>query len=380
MLSGLRDEPPRIGLPRTGLIRCGVIIMSDKIELLKKEREDLTKKLADPGVFSDVKKSQELSKRFAEVEKILVKCEELEKIETETKETEHILKTETDLDLINLAEDDLKKLAAKKEHLKSEIDGLMSGRKPVSEKDVIMEIRAGTGGNEAAMFAADLFRMYKRYAEKNGWYVDVLDSSETELGGCKEIIFEINGPGVFSKLIHESGVHRVQRIPVTEKSGRIHTSTATVAVLPKAEDVEIKIEAKDLKIDTYRSSGPGGQNVNKVETAIRITHLPTGTVVACQSDRSQAKNKEKAMRTLKSKILEMQKAAEAAKITGERRAQIGGAERAEKIRTYNFPQDRLTDHRIKKSWHNLPGILEGDLDQIIEETSKSPELSGSQTL
>ncbi|OGD38190.1 peptide chain release factor 1 [Candidatus Azambacteria bacterium RIFCSPLOWO2_02_FULL_46_11] len=354
--------------------------MSDKIELLKKEREDLTKKLADPGVFSDVKKSQELSKRFAEVEKILIKREELEKIENETKETEQILKTETDLDLINLAEDDLKKLAAKKEHLKSEIDGLMSGQKPVSEKDVIMEIRAGTGGNEAAMFAADLFRMYKRYAEKNGWYVDVLDSSETELGGCKEIIFEINGPGVFSKLIHESGVHRVQRIPVTEKSGRIHTSTATVAVLPKAEDVEIKIEAKDLKIDTYRSSGPGGQNVNKVETAIRITHLPTGTVVACQTDRSQAKNKEKAMRTLKSKILEMQRAAEAAKITGERRAQIGGAERAEKIRTYNFPQDRLTDHRIKKSWHNLPGILEGDLGQIIEEMSKSPELSGSQTL
>ena len=181
-------------------------------------------------------------------------------------------------------------------------------------------------------------------------------------------------------MIHESGVHRVQRIPVTEKSGRIHTSTATVAVLPKAEDVEIKIEAKDLKIDTYRSSGPGGQNVNKVETAIRITHLPTGTVVACQTDRSQAKNKEKAMRTLKSKILEMQRAAEAAKITGERRAQIGGAERAEKIRTYNFPQDRLTDHRIKKSWHNLPGILEGDLSQIIEEMSKSPELSGSQTL
>lgn len=354
--------------------------MSDKIEVLKKERDDLTKKLADPEIFSDVKKSQELSKRFSEVEKILTKHEELEKIEAEIKETEQILKEETDPELINLAEDDLKKLTGKKELLKNEIEGLMSGQKSGAEKDIIMEIRAGTGGDEAAMFAGDLFRMYKRYAEKSGWQVNVLDSSETELGGCKEIIFEVNGPGVFSKMRHESGVHRVQRIPATEKSGRIHTSTATVAVLPKAEDVEVKVEAKDLKIDTYRSSGPGGQNVNKVETAIRITHLPTGLVVACQSDRSQAKNREKAMRTLKSKLLEMQREAEAAKITGERRAQIGGAERAEKIRTYNFPQDRLTDHRIKKSWHNLPAILEGDLDQIIEETSKSPELSGSQTL
>lgn len=354
--------------------------MSDKIEVLKKERDDLTKKLADPEIFSDVKKSQELSKRFSEVEKILTKHEELEKIEAEIKETEQILKEETDPELINLAEDDLKKLTGKKELLKNEIEGLMSGQKPGAEKDIIMEIRAGTGGDEAAMFAGDLFRMYKRYAEKSGWQVNVLDSSETELDGCKEIIFEVNGPGVFSKMRHESGVHRVQRIPATEKSGRIHTSTATVAVLPKAEDVEIKVEAKDLKIDTYRSSGPGGQNVNKVETAIRITHLPTGLVVACQSDRSQAKNREKAMRTLKSKLLEMQREAEAAKITGERRAQIGGAERAEKIRTYNFPQDRLTDHRIKKSWHNLPGILEGDLDQIIEETSKSPELTGSQAL
>src|SRR3989344_6629050 len=247
-------------------------------------------------------------------------------------------------------------------------------------QEIIIEIRAGTGGEEASLFAKNLFQMYTKFAERKQWRWELIDESLSPLGGIKSIAFTVHGKGAFTSLEQESGVHRVQRIPVTEKSGRIHTSTASVAILKQPKESEVNVRPQDIEISFFRSSGPGGQNVNKVETAIRITHLPTGTVVACQTDRSQAKNKEKAMRTLKSKILEMQKAAEAAKITGERRAQIGGAERAEKIRTYNFPQDRLTDHRIKKSWHNLPGILEGDLGQIIEEMSKSPELSGSQTL
>lgn len=353
------------------------------IEQLKKEYEEIGKKLADSEIFSDVKKTHELSKRYADLEKILKKHEELKQTEQQIQENEVMLNQENDQELLQLARDELNLLNKKRETAAKEIDYLLSGQRLRQEKDIIMEIRAGTGGDEAAMFAADLFRMYKRYAEKNKWQVNVLDSSTTELGGYKEIIFEINGPDVFSYLKHESGVHRVQRIPATEKGGRIHTSTATIAVLPQAEDVEVTLEPKDLKIDTYRSSGPGGQNVNKVETAVRITHLPTGTVVACQIDRSQAKNKERAMRMLKTKILDAKRQAEIAKRTGARRAQIGGAERAEKIRTYNFPQDRLTDHRVKKSWHNLEGILSGDLEGITEELKKSETSAisaGSDTL
>lgn len=350
------------------------------IEQLKNEYDEIAKKLANNETFLDIKKTQELSKRYSDLEKILSRNNELEKIEAEIFDTEKILREENDQDFIDLAKEDLKKLVAKKETLTKEINTLITGKKEDDDKDIIMEIRAGTGGDEASIFAADLFGMYKRFAEKNNWQINVLDSSVTEMDGYKEIVFEIKGKDVFAKMRNESGVHRVQRIPETEKNGRIQTSTATVAVLPQAEDIEIKIESKDLKIDTFRSSGPGGQNVNKVETAVRITHLPTGVVVACQIDRSQAKNKERALNMLKTKLLDMQTQSEVSKITGERRSQIGGAERSEKIRTYNFPQDRLTDHRIKKTWHNLEGILGGELDDITQTLQEELKLLNSQTL
>lgn len=229
-----------------------------------------------------------------------------------------------------------------------------------------MEIRAGTGGEEAAIFAADLFRMYSKYAQSRGWNFAILDSNRTTLGGFKEVVFEINGAGVFEELQNESGVHRVQRIPKTEKSGRVHTSTATVAVLPKIEPLEIKINPQDLKIDVARSSGPGGQNVNKLETAVRITHLPTGLVVFCQNERSQFQNREKAMEILRAKLFDLKQNEQLSQITQERRAQIGNGERSEKIRTYNWPQNRITDHRLNKSWHNLESIVDGKLDTIVK--------------
>lgn len=236
----------------------------------------------------------------------------------------------------------------------------------MEKNNIIMEIRAGTGGEEAALFCADLFQMYSKYAQKQNWQTTILDSNRTSLGGFKEIVLEINGTGAFEKLKNESGVHRIQRIPKTEKNGRIHTSTATVAVLPQVPEVDIKINQQDLRIETTRSSGPGGQNVNKVETAVRITHIPSGLVVFCQSGRSQAKNKEKAFNLLRAKVFDLKQREEISKIETERRQQIGTAERAEKIRTYNFPQNRLTDHRLNKSWHNLEDILNGNLEPIIK--------------
>ncbi len=238
-------------------------------------------------------------------------------------------------------------------------------------KGVIMEIRAGTGGEEAAIFAADLFRMYTKYAQSQGWGFSILDSSHTTLGGFKEIILEINGPAAFEELRNESGVHRVQRIPRTEKNGRVHTSTATVAVLPKIEAIEIKLNPADLKIDVTRSSGPGGQNVNKLETAVRVTHLPTGLVVFCQNERSQSQNREKALEILRARLYNLKQQEQLLQVGVERRQQIGGAERAEKVRTYNFPQNRITDHRVGKSWHNLENIIEGKLEPIVQAFRKN---------
>ncbi len=296
--------------------------------------------------------------------------QKLAEIERQIQENEQLIKTEQDLDLIRLAEEEISELKKRKIILEEQKQKLIKQQGDKKIKSVIIEIRAGTGGDEAALFAADLFRMYTRFAEKQGWKTKLLDASSTPLKGYKEIIFELSDSDVYSKLKQESGVHRVQRIPETEKSGRIHTSTATVAVLPQIKKEEIKINPKDLRIDTFRASGPGGQYVNRRESAVRITHIPTGITVASQQERTQAANKETAMKILRSKLY-AKKIEEEEKQKGTmRRRQIGTGERSEKIRTYNFPQNRVTDHRIKKSWHNLEAILDGDLEPIIKEFKK----------
>jgi peptide chain release factor 1 len=265
-----------------------------------------------------------------------------------------------------LARDELEALEARETDLEDELKLLLVPRDPNDDRDVIIEIRAGAGGDEAALFAADLFRMYARYAERQRWRMELLSSSEGPSGGFKEVIAEVHGRGAYSRLKFESGVHRVQRVPVTEAQGRIHTSTATVSVLPEAEEVDLEIPEKDLRIDVYRSSGPGGQSVNTTDSAVRITHLPSGLVVAIQDEKSQHKNKAKAMSVLRARLLEMEQQRQAEERGEERRSQIGTGERAEKIRTYNFPQDRVTDQRIQLTVHNLPGLLEGDLDRLVE--------------
>jgi peptide chain release factor 1 len=270
-----------------------------------------------------------------------------------------------DEEMAGMVKDELKTLQEKKDRLTEELKEDLIPKDPNDEKDVIMEVRAGTGGDEAALFAADLFRMYSRYAQTRRWNIEIIDVSEGGEGGYKEIVYEVKGQGAFSCLKYERGVHRVQRVPVTEASGRIHTSTATVAVLPEADEVDIDISPDDLRIDIFHSSGAGGQNVNKVATAVRITHIPTGTVVVCQDERSQLRNRQKAMLVLRSRLLEAERRKQEESIVEERRSQVGSGERSEKIRTYNYPQDRVTDHRIGESFHNLPGIMEGNLDDII---------------
>jgi peptide chain release factor 1 len=268
---------------------------------------------------------------------------------------------------VELAAEEIDRLREYRETIYQELRRRLVPRDPNDEKDVIVEIRAGTGGEEAALFAADLFRMYTRYAERQGWKVEVLSSSPTELGGFKEIIFEVRGKGAYSHFKHESGVHRVQRVPITESSGRIHTSTATVAVLPEADEVEVHIDEDDLRIEVFRSSGHGGQSVNTTDSAVRITHLPTGIVVSCQDERSQLKNRLKAMAVLRARLYELQRRKLEEERTGLRRQQVGTGERAEKIRTYNFPQDRVTDHRLKLTVNNLPAVLDGEIDIFIQE-------------
>ena len=280
--------------------------------------------------------------------------------------TQAMLSQRLDEDMAALAKEEINNLQGKRERLLEEIKMALLPRDPADKKNVIVEIRAGAGGEEAALFASDLFRMYSRYAASQGWKVDIMNSNETGIGGFKEIIFEVKGQGAYSRLKYESGVHRVQRVPVTESSGRIHTSTATVAVLPEADEVEVAIDSNDLRIDIFRSGGAGGQNVNKVSSAVRLTHIPTGMVVVCQDERSQLQNKIKAMAVLRARLLDQERQRQFREVTDARRSQVGTGDRSEKIRTYNFPQGRVSDHRIGLTIHNLEGILEGDLDDIID--------------
>ena len=340
--------------------------MEQKIQELKKEYEKINKKLIqNSGVF-DLEKTRELSQRQNELSKIIDEYEKIEKIKNQIKGDEEIIKEEKDKDLIKLAEEELKKLIKGKTSLEKKLADLLKPQDPLDKKTAIIEIRAGAGGDEAALFAADILRMYSRFAEKENYKMIILNISRSDSGGVKEAVAEMNGQNVYGKMKYESGVHRVQRIPTTEKSGRIHTSTVSVAILPQAEDVDIKINLSDIKIDVFRSSGPGGQSVNTTDSAIRITHLPTDIVVSCQDEKSQLKNKEKALKVLRSKLLSQKQEEENQKRGKMRRDQIGSAMRSEKIRTYNFPQDRVTNHRVGKSWHNLDKIMDGEIDGIIE--------------
>ena len=336
-------------------------------ESVKEEYEELLKKLSDPELISDWEKLEGLSKRKAHLEKIIDKQKELLELKNKIEENRTIIAGKEEPELVSLAEAEIVQFQEKENDLQAELEGLLEEKNtPPEYKSIIVEIRAGTGGQEAALFAADLFKMYSKYAQSQGWKQKILDSRKSELGGFKEVVFEISGQDVFSKLKNEAGVHRVQRIPTTEKIGRVHTSTVSLAILPKPKKGKVVIKPADLKTDTYKSSGPGGQYVNKRMTAIRITHLPTGLVVTSQTERSLQQNKENALSVLEARILEQKEVAEEQKILGKRRAQIGKAKRAEKIRTYNFPQDRITDHRIKKSFHNIEEIMEGRLDPIVE--------------
>lgn len=343
--------------------------MDPKIIQTKNEYEKIASELQKPEVILNLSERQKLSKRLGELQKTYEKICELDLVQKEILNNENVIKKEKDRDIVHLANEEIKLLQEKEKLLINDIQkNLVNQNNSEDEVNkIIVEIRAGTGGEEASLFVADLYRMYFRYAEKQGWRMRVYDSSRSNLGGFKEIIFEINGSNVFKKLKYERGVHRIQRIPKTEKSGRIHTSTATVAILPQIKKEEIEIKPQDVKIETSRAGGPGGQNVNKVETAVKITHLQTGISVKCQSERSQTQNREKAMELLRSKLYMIEQEKKVAAAQSLRRSQIGTAERAEKIRTYNFPQDRITDHRIKKSWHHIQDIMDGNLDQIIEE-------------
>jgi len=340
--------------------------MFEKLELIQRRYDELSQLLAQVEVATDRRRLQELSKERAGLEDIVSMYQEYKARGKELGELEALLSAHGEAEMTALVKDEVGKLKERQEQLVGKLKLALVPKDPNDDMDVIVEIRAGTGGEEASLFAGDLFRMYSRYAQAKGWQVEVIDSNQSERGGFKELIFEIKGKGAFSRFKHERGVHRVQRVPVTEASGRIHTSTTTVAVLPEVEEVELNIGPDDIKMEFFHSRGAGGQNVNKVTTAVRLTHLPTGIMASCQDERSQIRNRMKAMAVLRARLLDYEQRKQSESIGKERRMQVGSGQRAEKIRTYNFPQNRITDHRVDLSFHNLQRTLDGDLDEIIE--------------
>lgn len=340
--------------------------MIDRLKIFENKYEELSLRLCDPQVAASAEKYTQTMKELKSVEPIALKYKEYKKYSDELKGAKEMLDEEKDNELREMIETEISECENKLEEINEELKILLLPKDPNDERNVIVEIRGGAGGEEAALFAAVLYRMYSMYSAKKGWTTELLGANETELGGFKEVSFMINGAGAYSRLKFESGVHRVQRVPDTETQGRIHTSTVTVAVLPEAEDVEVNIDPTDLKIDTYRSSGAGGQHINKTESAIRITHLPTGLVVECQDERSQYKNKDKAMKVLKSRLLETERQKQQNQVASERRSQVGTGDRSERIRTYNYPQGRVTDHRVGLTLYKIDDILNGDIDEIID--------------
>ncbi len=345
--------------------------MLERLERIEKRYQELEQQIATPEIASDPKQLQILAQERAGIEDLLIKYREYKKTAKSLEETRAMLSEGLDEDMAALVKQEIEKLESQQDQLLQEIKLALLPKDANDERDIIMEIRAGAGGDEAGLFAADLFRMYSRFAQSKGWAIDIINANESGVGGFKEIIFEVKGKGAFSKLKYERGVHRVQRVPTTESSGRIHTSTATVAVLPEADEVEVSINPDDLKTDIYHAHGAGGQHVNKVATAVRITHLPTGIVVTCQDERSQLRNRTKALAVLRARLLDTEQRKQEREISKQRRSQVGTGDRAEKIRTYNFPQDRVSDHRIGLTLHNLPQIMEGELNELIDALTTS---------
>ncbi|MCT8975794.1 peptide chain release factor 1 [Clostridium sp. CX1] len=340
--------------------------MLNRLNFIENKYEELSIKISDPSVMADQKEWQKLCKEHADLETVVMKYREYKKAKDELESAKEMLKDETDKELREMAQEEVKDLTALIEEKEQELKILLLPKDPNDDKDVFVEIRAGAGGEEAALFAANLTRMYTRYAERMRWKVETISINATDIGGFKEIVFMIKGNGAYSKLKYESGAHRVQRVPDTESSGRIHTSTATVAVLPEVDDVEIEVSPNDIRIDVFRASGHGGQCVNTTDSAVRITHLPSGIVVSCQDEKSQLKNKEKAMKVLKSRLFEKAEAERAASIAEDRKSQVGTGDRSERIRTYNYPQGRVTDHRIGVTLYKLDAFLDGDIDDILD--------------